>query len=173
MPEGTQTNVVKGKKVDVRKLGDRADKTPDEALTGAERAKEKARLLQVLGMGLVTDAIRVDDGDPNRRYAYVRETDIDVKKFEALGYRVETQEGEGTHGAGDNRRRVGDVILMSTDRARYELIEEVKAERVAQRMDSPVRDYKKRAAEGVRKDAAVESVDLGTTLHSEGDGEND
>ncbi|MFC1750610.1 hypothetical protein ACFL2V_17595 [Pseudomonadota bacterium] len=123
-------------------------------------------------MGLVTDAIRVEDGDPNRRYAYVRELDIDIKKFEALGYRIETQEGEGLHGTGDNRRRVGDVILMSTDRARYDLIQEVKAERVAQRMDSPVRDYKKRAAQGVRADAAVEA-DLGTTLHAEGDGEND
>ena len=115
-------------------------------MSESDRTKEKARLLQVLGMGLVTDAIRVEDADPNRRYAYVRERDIDIKKFEALGYTVETQEGEGTHGAGDNRRRVGDVILMSVDRARYDLIQEVKHERVARKMDSPVKEYKERAA---------------------------
>jgi hypothetical protein len=152
--------MAEGAKVEVRKLGDRADKSAIEAMSEAEVVAEKARLLQVLGMGLVTDAIRVDDADPNRRYAYVRERDIDIKKFEALGYRVETQKGEGTHGAGDNRRRVGDVILMSVDRARHDLIEEVRREKVAARMDSPVREYKERATSAAAKSQAAPPIDL-------------
>lgn len=144
----------------VKKTGERVDKSPKEAMSIAERAKEKERILQVLGRGLVTDAIRVENPDPDRRYVRVRHRDIDVKKFEALGYIIDTEQGEGEHGKGDGTNVVGDTILMSTSRERYDLIQEVKAERLARKMGSPVRDYKKQASEGVAAGTAVEAIDL-------------
>ena len=149
--------MAEGQKVTVK----RVDKTPKQAEQLAKNIQaEKARIAEVLGRGLVTDMIEVNDGDPSRRYAWVRERDLDIKKFEALGYRVETEAGEGAHGTGDNRRRVGDVILMSCDRDRYDLIEEVRREQRKKRLTSPVEEYKRRAAAAASRGEAAEPLDL-------------
>lgn len=124
---------------------ERADKTPDEALALAADEDERARIAQILEMGLVTDMISVDNADPERRYVWVRERDVDIKKYGLLGYRVETDVGETTHGTGDDRRRVGDVVLMSVDRDRYELIQSVQQERKDRRYKNPVKEYMNRA----------------------------
>lgn len=147
--------------VETKRLDKREDLTPEEAAIRAEELQnEKARIAQVLAQGLVTDMIRVEDGDPNRRYIYVRERDVDVQKYEALGYRVETEAGEGKHGTASNKRRVGDVILMSVPKDRHDLIEQVRAERVKTRLNSPVREYKDKSAAGVKSGSAVEALDL-------------
>ena len=149
--------MAEGQKVDVR----RVDKTPKQAEILAKNLQaEKARIAEVLGRGLVTDMIEVTDGDPSRRYAWIRERDLDIKKYEALGYRVETEAGKGAHGTGDSRRRVGDVILMSCDRDRYDLIEEVRREQRKKRLSSPVEEYKRRASAAAARGEAAEPLDL-------------
>jgi len=135
---------------------ERADKTPDEALALAADEDERARIAQILEMGLVTDMISVDDGEPDRRYVWVRERDVDIKKYNLLGYRVETDVGDTVHGTGDNRRRVGDVVLMSCGRERYELIQSVQQERKDRRYKNPVKEYMSRAkAASARGQAAT------------------
>jgi hypothetical protein len=139
----------------------RADVSPKAAQSrAASLQEEKARIAEVLGRGLVSDMIEIKDGDPSRRYAWIRERDLDIKKFEALGYRIETDAGEGAHGTGDNRRRVGDVILMSCSRDRYDLIEEVRREQRRKRIDSPIKEYKARAAAAAARDQAAPPLDL-------------
>lgn len=160
MMAGSEPQVVKRETVKVVKSG-QTPMTPKQALAkAAELDKEKARIAEVLSMGVVTDMIRVKDARDDRRYAWVRENDGDIQKFQLLGYEVETQAGEGEHATGDDRRRVGDVILMSCARERYELIEEVRSEQKRKRLASPVKEYKERAAAAARIGEAAPPVDF-------------
>lgn len=141
--------------------GVRKDMTPKQAQAkAAELDSEKARIAEILSMGLVTDMIRVKDAKPDRRYAWIRENEGDIQKFQLLGYEIETEAGEGEHQTGDDRRRVGDVILMSCDRERYELIEEVRSEQKRKRLTSPVKEYKERAEAAARRGEAAPPVDF-------------
>lgn len=139
----------------------RQDLTPKEAQARADAlAEEKKRIAEVLSRGLVTDMVHISDGDPDKRYVWVRERDIDMKKFQALGYSLETEAGESEHGAGDDRRRVGDVVLMSVARERYDLIEEVRREQRRKRIDSPIKEYKTRAEAAAQRGEAAPPVDF-------------
>jgi hypothetical protein len=157
---GSEPQVVKREKVKVVKSAQK-QVTPEQALAkAAELDKEKARIAEVLSRGIVTDMITVKDGRKDRRYAWVRENDGDIAKFKMLGYEVETEAGTGEHQTGDDTRRVGDVILMSCPMEQYELIEEVRSEQKRKRLASPVKEYKKRAAEAAARDEAAPPVDF-------------
>lgn len=148
------------KKKEIQQGNLREDKTPSEAVTLADD-EERARIAQILEMGLVTDMIAVKDKDPNKRYVWVRERDTDISKFSLLGYELEVVgEEEKVHGAGDNRKRVGDVVLMSIPRTRYDLIQSVREERRKKRQRSPIKEYKKRAAEAAARGEAAPPLDL-------------
>jgi hypothetical protein len=138
---------------------ERTDKTAEEALHMADD-DEKARIAQILSMGLVSDMIAIKDGSPDRRYVWVRERDIDIEKFKLLGYGLELEVGEGEHDTGDSVKRTGDCVLMSVDKDRYALIEGVKAEQRARRAESPIRDYKNQAQRGVDQGTAVSPLDF-------------
>lgn len=129
------------KSVKARQAGE--DATPEEAET---RAEKKAKVAQLLHRGLVNARLEVKDGDPNRYYCWVREHDPDIDRMAALGFEIETEAGQKTHGAGDNRRRIGDVILMSTPKENYEIIQEVRQEQKAKKSQLGKREYLKRAS---------------------------
>ena len=107
------------------------DTTAAEAMTKAQR---KAKLAQVLDRGMVSDRLVVKNPDPNKHYEWCRDTEIDIDRWRSLGFEVETEVGEGLHGKGDNRRVVGDAILMSCLRENFEILGELKAERIARRL---------------------------------------
>jgi hypothetical protein len=144
-----------------RKLSEREDQSPAEAqLKAEELAKKKARIAQVLSQGVVGHALELQERDTERRYVYVRENDADISRYNALGYRVETGHGEGMHGTGDGKRRVGDTILMSCAKEDYELICEVQQDRNRKKLNSPVKEYKARAEAAAKARQAAPPVDL-------------
>ena len=102
------------------------DTTVAEAMTKAQR---KAKLAQVLDRGMVSDRLVVKDADPRKHYEWCRDTEIDIDRWRSLGFEVEKERGEGLHGKGDDRRVVGDAVLMSCPKENYEILEELKAER--------------------------------------------
>lgn len=115
-----------------------------------KRAERKKKIAQLLTRGVVND--RMDAAgllgkkyEATRRYEWVRETDTDVDRAMSLGFRLEKRpedwDGEGLHGAGDNRIRLGDTILMSISRDDYSLIEEVKDEQKRARLEAAKREY--------------------------------
>lgn len=160
MPE-SESKTIRRVQTKVVRSGVREDMTPKQAQAkAAELDKEKARIAEILSMGLVTDMIRVKDAKPDRRYAWIRENEGDIQKFQLLGYEIETAAGKGEHQTGDDRRRVGDVILMSCNRERYELIEEVRSEQKKKRLNSPVKEYKERAEAAARRGEAAPPVDF-------------
>lgn len=156
---GSEPKTVRQEKVTVVKSG-QGEMNSKQALAKAAELEERARIAEILSMGLVTDMIRVKEPDPKKRYAWVRENDADIQKFQALGYSIETEEGKGEHATGDNRRRVGDVVLMSVPRERYELIESVRSEQKRKRLTSPVKEYKERAAAAAARGEAAPPVDF-------------
>jgi hypothetical protein len=133
-------------KAETGKEDDRPDATPEEA---ASRSERKAQVAQLLHRGLVNARLEVKDADPNRYYCWVREHDPDIDRMMALGFEIETEAGQKTHGAGDNRRRIGDVILMSTPKENYEIIQEVRMEQKAKKSQLGKREYLRRAASGL------------------------
>lgn len=142
-------------------LAEREDKTPDEAKAKAEELAEfESKVLQILSQGVTTHALNVQDADPNKRYVWVREDGDAISRMKSLGYVVEKEEGEGMHGTGDGTRRVGDVILMSISRDRYEIIQEVQRREKARRVADPIKKYKKQSEEGVQRGQAVPAIDL-------------
>lgn len=143
--------IVSGERIDAILAGDepddddREDVSPEEAELIADQMAEEARIAQVLSMGLVSDMIRIKDGDPDKRYVWVRDREIDLEKFKLLGYELESKEGVGVHSTGDTRRKIGDVVLMSIPRDRYNMIERVEQEMKARKMRGPIEEFKKRS----------------------------
>lgn len=102
------------------------DTTAAEAMTKAER---KAKLAQVLDRGMVSERLVVKDADPRKHYEWCRNTEIDIDRWRSLNFEVELERGEGLHGQGDDRRVVGDAVLMSCSKQNFEILGELKAER--------------------------------------------
>jgi len=147
----------KSETIEVRRPGT----TTKAALKKAEElSEEKARIAQILSSGLTADMLKVPEADPSKRYAYIRERDVDIAKYSSLGYELVTDQPAGEHDAGDGRRRVGDVVLMSIDRSRHELIEQVRLEQAERRKNVPIDEYKRRAAAGAMKGEAAPPLDL-------------
>lgn len=122
----------------------RPDLSPAEAEAKAE--KELAKILQVLSRGLINDELANVDVGKDRFPVWVRDRDIDIQKYKALGYRLENDdEGKSIHPTGDNRRRLGDVVLMSIEKDRRNLIEKAKQKRLEQKLDAGKRYYRERA----------------------------
>jgi hypothetical protein len=143
------------------KLADRKDSTPAKAeRTAEEIAAYKAKVAQVLSQGVVGHQLQMFDAEDDRRYAYIRETDADINRYKALGYRVETEMEEGMHGTGDGKRRIGDTILMSIPKDDYAIIEEFKREQNKKKMSSPIKEYKERAAAAAARGMAAPPIDL-------------
>lgn len=119
-------------------------------------AQKKRRIAQLLDRGYVADRLdarkhlgsRYDEG---RVYEWIRETDQDIDRAKAIGFRLEEKSEEETeatsHGAGDTRIRIGDVVLMSIPKEDHEIIQEIKAEKRARRLESDPgrKDYRNRA----------------------------
>ena len=139
----------------------REDLTPEEAET---RAEKKAKIAQLLHRGLVNARLEVKDADPNYYYTWIREHDPDIERMHALGFEIVTKEGSESalHGTGDNRRRLGDVILMKTSRENYEIIQEVKTEKKARKSQLGKREYLRRVASSAYAAPALDPMNIGT-----------
>ena len=130
------------------------DVTPQEA---KKRAQKKAKIAQLLKRGMVNDLLVVDDLPDDRRAVFVRDTEQDVSKYQALGYRIETEYGQKRldHDPG-TRVRIADSVLMTTDRENYEMILEVRAEMLQRKLSAGKDEY---VAESV-KNPDVPIIDL-------------
>lgn len=117
-----------------------------EAVEKAREIQEKkARFAQILSRGYVNDRLAVANNLPDNRVGmWIRDRPEDIERHLALGGRVETREdakADGLHGTGDNRVRVGDVILASMDREDFDIIQQVREEQKAARRNRGERAY--------------------------------
>ncbi len=142
----------------------RAPLTQAQAQRKAETLDDKKkRIAQILATGRTAEMLRVKHQDPNKRYAYIRDRDVDIDRYRSLGYEMETGQPQGGgHATGDSRKKVGDVVLMSIGREEYNLIEEVKDEMVKRRHDSKIatRDYMQQAEKASARGDAAPPIDF-------------
>lgn len=127
----------------------RKDKTPEEVMANLS----KAQIAQILDRGVVGDRLSRVKLPADRVGYWVRERPEDIDRYIALGGRIE-QSGEvgmeGLHGAGDDRIRVGDVILMSLPRRIVEAIHDIdKQNRRALTADRAKGEFLKQKVPGV------------------------
>lgn len=108
-----------------------------------ELAEKKARIVQVLSRGMLQEKLSAaDDLGDDSVGLWVRETQEDVDRLSALGATLVTEESvDGLHGAGDGRKRVGDLVLMKIPKEEYELIQEVRAEQRLARLARGRKEY--------------------------------
>lgn len=131
-----------------------AEELSDEEIEAL--AKKKEQVAQLLSRGIINNQLDPQkhlDGDyrEDMRYEWVRETDADIDRMRALGYELVTRDSEDddpeTPTPDQTRIRYGDVVLMQIPKSEYEIIQEVKDERKAQKQDLGKREYLRRAEE--------------------------
>ncbi len=142
----------------------RAPLTQAQAAHKAETLDDKKkRIAQILSVGRTAEMLRVKHQDPNKRYAYIRDRDVDIDQYRSLGYELELNQPQGGgHATGDSRIKVGDVVLMSIGREEYNLIEEVKDEMVKRRheVNPGQRDYMQQAQAAADRGEAAPPIDF-------------
>jgi hypothetical protein len=132
---------------DLPLVEEEGEMSPEDAVKKAETLQQKkARIAQVLSRGFVNDKLAMAERLPKDRVGFwVRDRPEDVDRMKALGGRVEERpKGVGprdVHGTGDNKVRVGDVILMSLPREEYDLIQQVRTERREAKSSKARREY--------------------------------
>lgn len=151
MTQRKKAEVTKDPKSQIQRAKERAQETTQESsqdLSREEvesRAERKARVAQLLSRGLMNDRLEVEDAEEGRYYCWVRERDEDIGRYQELGFELEYEAGEGEHETVDNRRRVADVVLMSTSRENLELIREVKDEMKEKKLKLGKKQYLEQA----------------------------
>lgn len=106
--------------------------TPEEAVEKAKLLqKVRAGAAQILSRGKTVDAFHqlLDSLPDNLHGEFVRENDRDIKRKEGLGFEVYSGAGDGTHGSGDSTSRVGDLVLMVTDKDVHRVLEQERTKR--------------------------------------------
>lgn len=100
------------------------------------RDEHKARLAQILDRGITNEKLNVEFLEADGLVGcWVRENDGDIAKYHALGFEIyEDEEQKGLHGTADNRRRVGDVILMFTSIDNWNILQEINEDRKKKRL---------------------------------------
>lgn len=116
-------------KEEPEELEEREDLTSEEAVALAKsEAEQEAHIMQILSQGRMNAKVQsiLDRLPADRKGCLVRERDDDILHYEQLGYRVEAIDSvKGVHGTGDNRIRVGDLILMSTSLENFKRLQRV------------------------------------------------
>ncbi len=122
--------------------------TPEQAEEIAAEP-DLARIAQILSTGPTTSQVRMimDLIPPDRHGFLCRERAGDLHKVSQLGYRIETTDtlpgAKGLHTAGDNRIRVGDVILVTTSKKNIENIRKAEKMLVLQKLQMGEKEYDK------------------------------
>ena len=139
--------------------------TPEEA--EEIRKKQKARFAQVLTRGLLNERLRVvvEDGTPaGRKGKLVLDAKDKILQYENLGYEFNYREGAtGLNATSDGRIRVGDLVLMTVSDEDYSILDEIRTEKVKQKLSMARDEYHRRAGEagqeeGVSEDRSVTQV---------------
>ena len=114
--------------------------------------EKRAKFVQVLSRGIVNDRLKLADRvAEGYKGFWVRDRPEDIDRVKALGGVIVEQDSmpeKGLHGTGDNRVKIGDVILMQINAEDYSVIQDIKSEWTRNRLTAGRRLYKENAARG-------------------------
>ena len=97
------------------------------------KSAKKARLAEVLDRGFISYRLNLDYLDKSIHGEWARNDPNEIARLNALGfspYKGEVDPNLGLKKEADGTYRVGDVILMCTDKETKELLDEIKADRI-------------------------------------------
>jgi hypothetical protein len=124
-------------------MEDAPEPTPEEA--AALREQKIARIAQVLDRGVLNDKLQeilrscVPKG---RRGKFVRDSEGDVMRYQNLNYTFDVVKGAtGLHATGDNRVRVGDLVLMTISEEDYSILEEIRRRTIRKKIGIGKQEY--------------------------------
>lgn len=95
------------------------------------RAARKAKLAQVMDRGYLNDRLNVKELlGVDKHGQWVRNDPQEITRMKQLGFELDNELGKTSlHGDGKGNAIIGDVILMTTPRENYELLQEIEQER--------------------------------------------
>lgn len=108
---------------------DAAKKMIEDRIKAAERGELKSLLASILDRGIIEDRLHVDL--PSDVYGeWVRRDPLEVARMKALGFQIDNKYASqrAIHEDGTDANIVGDVIFMTCDMLRHEIIEEIRHE---------------------------------------------
>jgi hypothetical protein len=107
------------------------DELKDKAL------QAKAKYAQLLTRGYIVDRMAVENADPNMHYEWVLNEPYELHRKDALGFKITTGKAGPTYitnSVGDERKVVGDCVLMELPKEDYSAFCAAQAELAAARM---------------------------------------
>ena len=133
--------------------------TPEEA--EEIRKKRKARFAQVLTRGLLNERLRVvvEDGTPDgRKGKLVLDAQDKILQYENLGYEFNYREGAtGLNATSDGRIRVGDLVLMTVSDDDYSILDEVRSDKVKEKLSAGREEYKRQVREAGEEEGMMDA----------------
>ena len=166
---GKGTEVLDSKLIDVDPVPDPSmlaeEPTPEEA--EEIRRERKERFAQILTRGVLNEKLRVivEDGTPDgRRGKLVLDAEDKILQYQNLGYEFNYREGAtGLNVTSDGRIRVGDLVLMTVSDEDYSILDEIRTEKVKEKLSAGRDEYHRRTQEagqeeGVSEDRSILDV---------------
>lgn len=108
---------------------DAALKMSEARIKAAERGELKAKLAQILDRGIIQDRLQVAL-PPDLYGEWVRNDPLEIMRMKGLGFQIDDKYAtdRSIHSDGTSANVVGDVIFMTCDMLRHEVIEEIRHE---------------------------------------------
>jgi len=136
-------------------------------MTPEEKAKRKAKLINVLERGVIHDRLKVEL-PPDVHGEWCRNDPLEIARLETLGFQVETRFGQerALNSDGDGKLIVGDVIFMTTSRENKELIDEIRQDEFYRMNGKPGENSTKEEKEFADLNRIGTQGDIGTSIES-------
>lgn len=163
--ERVATEALPDGKAGVKEPESDPEPTPEEA--EAIRETKKARIAQIMSGGILNERMQsiVDAATPDGyKSKFVMDSKDFIIRYSNLGFGWTYKEGSsGLHDTSDGRIRVGDLVLMTVSDEDYSILDEIRTEKVKEKLSAGRDEYHRRTQEagqeeGVSEDRSILDV---------------
>ena len=149
----------------LRELGPKTrpieEPTPEEA--EEIREKKKARISQIMSGGILNERLQAiyDRSVPKGyRGKFVKDSDDYIIRYGNLGFLFHySEEAAGLHETSDGRIRAGDLVLMTIPEEDYSILEEVRTEKVKQKLSAGRDEYHRQMQSSGQEGSIIDESD--------------
>lgn len=135
--------------------------TPEEA--EEIRRKKKARISQIMSGGILNERLQaIYDRSVPRGYRgkFVKDSDDYIIRYGNLGFVFQySEEAAGLHETSDGRIRAGDLVLMTIPEEDYSILDEVRTEKVKQKLSAGRDEYHRQMQSSGQEGSIIDESD--------------
>ena len=149
----------------LRELGPKTNPEPEPTPEEAEgiREKKKARISQIMSGGILNERLQAiyDRSVPKGyRGKFVKDSDDYIIRYGNLGFLFQYSAGAaGLHETSDGRIRAGDLVLMTIPEEDYSILDEVRTEKVKQKLSAGRDEYHRQMQGSGQEDSITDESD--------------